>query len=70
VRPDGSPAGASWKSSKKKREDVHLRKHHSSQTLHKQKDIYNKCKSPLTSSQAKYNYKFTIAKEAKITKKD
>jgi hypothetical protein len=56
VRPDDSPAGASWKSRKEKeREDIHLRKPHSSQPLHKQEDIYNKCKSPLTSSRANYN---------------
>jgi hypothetical protein len=46
LRPDDSPAGTSWKSSKKE-EDVHLKNIVQSQALHKQEDIYNKVQRPL-----------------------
>jgi hypothetical protein len=62
--PDDSPAGTSWKSSKKK-VDIHLRNVVQSQALHKQEDIYNKCKGPLTSSRAKYKLEVYHSKKSK-----
>jgi hypothetical protein len=67
-QPDDPPAGTSWKSSKKE-EDTHLRD--IIQVKHFIKERYvQRAKSPLTSSRAKYNYKFITTKEMKITRKD
>jgi hypothetical protein len=67
-QPDDPPAGTSLKSSKKKK--IHISET-SFKTKHFIKERYvQQAQSPLTSSRAKYNYKFITTKETKITRKD